>query len=62
MRAEANGSVIRIYINGVLKLTANLTAPGGTVYFDGQPGMGFWPLAGATPSSYGWKNYTAGSL
>lgn len=58
LRAEIIGSVIRVYKNGALVLTG----PSNTTWTDGQPGMGFWPLAGATLSSYGWKSFEAGSL
>jgi hypothetical protein len=58
LRAEITGSVIKVYKNGTLVLTG----PSNTTWSDGQPGMGFWPTPGATPTSYGWKNYTAGSF
>ena len=58
LRAEIIGSVIRVYRNGSLVFTA----PADSTFSTGQPGMGFWPTAGSTLSSYGWKNYQAGSL
>jgi hypothetical protein len=58
LRAEMIGSVIRVYRNGALVLTA----PADSTYTTGQPGIGFWPTAGSTLSSYGWKNFQAGSL
>ncbi len=57
LRAEIVGNVIRVYRNGRLVLTAS-----DSTYTSGQPGMGFWPLPGSTLASYGWKDYTAGSL
>ena len=57
LRAEIVGSVIRVYRNAILVLSVT-----DTTYTTGQPGMGFWPTAGSTLSSYGWKNYLAGSL
>jgi hypothetical protein len=56
LRAEIIGTVIKVYKNGSLVLTAS-----DSMWTDGQPGMGFWPTAGATLASYGWKNYQAGS-
>ncbi len=57
LRAEIIGNAIRVYRNGALVLTAS-----DSTYSNGQPGMGFWPTAGSTLASYGWKTYTAGSL
>lgn len=57
LRAEMVGNVIKVYKNGALVAT---TTDG--TYTDGQPGMGFWPVDGATPQNFGWKNYTAGNL
>lgn len=58
LRAEIVGSVIRVYKNGSLVVTA----PSDTTWTSGQPGIGFWPLAGATLASFGWKTFSAGSL
>jgi hypothetical protein len=58
LRAQIDGSVITVYKNGVLVHTFAAD----TMWTDGQPGMGFWPTPGATPSSYCWQNYSAGSL
>ena len=58
LRAEIVDNVIRVYKNGSLVLAG----PSDTTWIDGQPGIGFWPLAGATLTSYGWKKYEAGSL
>jgi len=57
LRAEMTGNVIKVYKNGALVAT---TSDG--TWTDGQPGMGFWPVDGATPQNLGWKSYTAGSL
>ena len=57
LRAEMVGNVIKVYKNGALvAITSDST------YTDGQPGIGFWPVDGATPQNFGWKNYTAGNL
>lgn len=58
LRAEINGSVIRVYKNGSLVGTG----PANSTWTDGQPGVGFWPVNSSTPTSYGWKSYEAGSL
>jgi len=58
LRAEIIGSQIKVYRNGALMLTG----PADSTYSGGQPGMGFWPKAGATLSSYGWKSYSAGNV
>ena len=58
LRAEISGSVIRVYKNGQLVLTA----PSDTTWADGQPGMGFWPVDTAIPQNLGWKNFAAGNL
>lgn len=58
LRAEIVGSVIRVYKNGSLVFRGATN----TTWTDGQPGMGFWPKAGATLTGYGWKHFEAGSL
>lgn len=58
LRAEIIGNVIKVYKNGALMLTA---APDST-WIDGQPGIGFFPRDGASLESYGWKEFSAGSL
>ena len=55
LRMEIKGSTIKVYKNGSLKATVS-----NTTWTDGQPGVGFWPLPGATLTSYGWHSYTAG--
>jgi hypothetical protein len=57
VRAEINGSTIRVYKNGVLK-----AAPTDGTFSDGQPGIGFWPVDSSTPANYGWKDVAAGNL
>ena len=56
--AEIVDRVIKVYKNGSLVFTG----PPNSTWTDGEPGMGFWPTAGATPQSYGWKAFEAGSL
>lgn len=58
LRAEILGNVIKVYLNGSLLFTA----PADSTFSSGQPGIGFWPTAGSTLSSYGWKNFEAGNL
>lgn len=53
----ADGSTLTAYINGVQK--AQVTD---STYSDGAPGVGFWPQAGTTLLSYGWKGFQAGGL
>jgi hypothetical protein len=59
LRVEISGSTIKVYKNGNVVGTAT-----NSTYTDGQPGMGFWPTnrGGVTISSYGWKNYEAGTM
>ncbi|HKQ25237.1 MAG TPA: hypothetical protein VJT81_12415 [Burkholderiales bacterium] len=57
LRAEIVGSTISVYKNGVfIASTSNAT------WTEGQPGIGFWPVDGATPENLGWKNFQAGNL
>jgi hypothetical protein len=58
LRAEIIGNTITVYKNGTLVFTG----PSNSTWKDGQPGIGFWPKAGATLASYGWKKFEAGSL
>jgi len=58
VRAEINGSVIKVYKNGALKATG----PSNGTFASGQPGVGFWPVDSATKENYGWKSYQAGNL
>jgi hypothetical protein len=62
LRAEISGNIITIYKNGSSVKTVDVTSIPGTVWGDGQPGMGFWPVDGSTAANYGWKNYQAGNL
>ena len=57
LRAEIIGSTISVYKNG--NLVKSVTD---TTYASGQPGMGFWPVDGATPQNLGWKSFQAGNL
>lgn len=58
LRVEIIGSVVRVYRNGSLVVTG----ASDSTFTNGQPGIGFWPTAGSTLASYGWKNFQAGSL
>jgi len=60
-RAEISGTIIRVYRNGALVLTRDVSSVG-NVWTTGQPGMGFFPRTGATLANYGWKSYRAGSI
>lgn len=57
LRAEITGNVIKVFRNGVLMVTAT-----DSTFSTGQPGIGFWPTAGSSLASYGWKSFQAGSL
>ena len=57
LRAEIIGSQIKVYRNGDLVTTVL-----DSTWLSGQPGIGFWPVDGAIPESYGWKQYRAGGL
>jgi hypothetical protein len=58
LRADVIGDVIKVYKSG--RLVA--TSPSITSWRDGQPGIGFWPVERATPTSYGWSHFEAGNL
>ncbi len=62
LRAEISGNTITVQRNGSTVATVDVTSPGGTVWSSGQPGIGFWPVDGATPKNYGWKSFEAGNL
>jgi hypothetical protein len=66
LRAELSGSTLNVWRNGTLvpALTNFDMTVGGTVsmWNSGQPGMGFWPVDGATPENLGWKAWAAGNL
>jgi hypothetical protein len=57
LRAEMNGSTITVYKNGV-----RVASVSDSTYASGQPGIGFWPVDGATPENMGWKAFQAGNL
>jgi len=57
LRAEIIGDTITVYKNGLLVATVS-----DSTYATGQPGMGFWPIDGATAANLGWKSYQAGNL
>lgn len=61
LRVEIHGTTITVFKNASLVATIDVTTAG-TVWTTGQPGMGFWPVDGATPESYGWQSYQAGSF
>jgi hypothetical protein len=56
-RAEISGNTITAYKNGSVVGTVS-----DSTYVGGQPGMGFWPVDGATPENLGWKSWEAGNL
>ena len=62
LRAEISGNRITVYRNGSSVASVDITSAGGAVYSTGQPGIGFWPVDGATPENYGWKTFDAGGL
>lgn len=64
VRAEISGNIITAYINGTSKLTADITALGGTVFSSGAPGMGHnsEESGGADNNKYGFTAYSAGEL
>jgi hypothetical protein len=64
LRAEITGNNVFVYRNGSLVSgwPQAITSQGGTTWSAGQPGMGFWPVDGATPANLGWKTYQAGNL
>jgi hypothetical protein len=62
LRAEISGNTLTIKRNGSTVATVNVSSIGGTVWSSGQPGIGFWPVDGATPENMGWKSFEAGNL
>ncbi len=62
LMVQIAGSTLRVYKNGSLVNTTNVTAIGSPVYSAGQPGMGFWPVENAVKESFGWKSFEAGDL
>lgn len=57
LRAEIVGSTISVFINDVFIASAS-----NATWTEGQPGIGFWPVDGAIPENFGWKNFEAGNL
>ena len=62
--ASIEGDIITAYINGVEKASADITSLGGTVWTDGNPGMGFnlenAPFGcSGTNGDYGFTSFTA---
>ena len=55
VRFEISGSNMTVTVNDVVELTTS-----DSTWTDGQPGIGFWPLPGATLSSFGWQSFAAG--
>lgn len=56
--ARIVGNTITVWRNGV-----QIGSPVvDTTYTDGQPGIGFWPTAGSTLASYGWKSFYCGDI
>ena len=62
LRAEISGNIIKVYKNDTQVATVDITSKGGVVWSTGQPGMGFWPVDGATIEMFGWQSYKAGNL
>lgn len=63
----ADGDVIRAEIDadGLITLYQNELVLGSvtnTTWTSGQPGVGFWPVDGATAANMGWSNFSAGDL
>src|SRR5262249_55008869 len=62
LRAQINGNIIQVFVNGT-QVGPNIdVSSAGNVWTSGQPGMGFWPVDGAIPGNYGWKAWQAGNL
>jgi hypothetical protein len=63
-KAEIVGTTITTWLNGHQLQHVDVSSIGGTVWTDGNPGMGFWRGAGAsaTPGDYGFSSYAATSL
>jgi hypothetical protein len=64
IRAEMVNQLVNVYQDGTPIATNIDATAGGTLspIASGQPGLGFWPVDGATPESYGWSSYRAGNL
>jgi hypothetical protein len=63
-KAQIVGTTITTWLNGHQLQHVDVASIGGTVWTDGNPGMGFWRGAGAsaTPGDYGFSSYEATSL
>jgi hypothetical protein len=63
-KAEIVGTVVTTWLNGQKLQHVDVSSIGGTVWTDGNPGMGFWRGSGAsaTPGDYGFSSYRATSL
>jgi hypothetical protein len=63
-KAQIVGNVITTWLNGRQLQQVDVSSIGGTVWSDGDPGMGFWRGSGAsaTPGDYGFSSYSATSL
>ena len=61
--AQIVGTTITTSLNGHQLQHVDVASIGGTVWTDGNPGMGFWRGAGAsaTPGDYGFSSYAATS-
>lgn len=53
--------MITVKKNGTLVQSVDITSLGGQVWPGGHPGLGFWPVDGASIEKYRWKSYLAGS-
>lgn len=62
LRAEMNGNIIKVKLNGSTVATVDVSAAGGPIWSSGQPGFGFWPVDNAVPKNYGWNSFAAGNL
>jgi hypothetical protein len=62
IRAKIVGNIISVFRNGTLVKAIDITNAGGTNWYSGQPGMGFWPVDAAVKENYGWRSYEAGDL
>jgi hypothetical protein len=59
--ATISGNIIRTFLNGVQRNTADITSVGSPVWTDGNPGMGFFRnhLNASPASAYSFSSYTA---
>jgi len=59
--AQIVGTTITTWLNGRQLQHVDVASIGGTVWTDGNPGMGFWRGAGASaaPGDYGFSSYVA---